>query len=183
MNKHPLGSRYASALFEIAQERGTLDQTLEDLDTVSQVLKETKLLEEVFRHPNMTGSRKKEILKQTFAGKVSQPVLSLMQLLVDNKRESLFNPIMDNFKSLSYEAQGVGEADVFSAKPLSEEEKAAVAAVFAKRSGKAKLLINNVVDKDVIGGLRVRIGDTVYDGTVANQLLRIHDRMVAGNNR
>lgn len=183
MNKHPLGSRYATALFEIAQERSTLDQTLEDLENVSQVLQETNLLDEVFRHPKMTGSRKKEILKQAFDGKVSQPVLSLLQLLVDNKRESLFTPIADNFKALTYDAQGVAEAVVYSAKPLTELENAAVAAAFAKRSGKAKLLIDNVVDKDVIGGLRVRIGDTVYDGTVANQLTRIHERMIAGTSR
>lgn len=183
MNKHPLGSRYASALFEIAQEHGTLDQTLEDLETVSQVLEETNLLDEVFRHPKMTGSRKKEILKQAFEGKVSQPVLSLLQLLVDNNRETLFTSIAYTFKVMTYEAQGIGEAVVYSAKPLSEAENAAVAAAFAKRAGKAKLLIDNVVDKDVIGGLRVRIGDTVYDGTVANQLARIHERMIAGNSR
>ncbi|SDO07667.1 F0F1 ATP synthase subunit delta [Alkalicoccus daliensis] len=183
MIKHPLGSRYAAALFELAQERNALDQTLTDLDTVTQVIQETNLLDEVFRHPKMTGSRKKEILKQAFQGKVSEHVLNLLQLLVDNKRESLFTAIAEDFKTLTYEAQGTAEATVYSAKLLGEAEKTAIGEVFARKAGKAKLLIENVVDKDVIGGLRVRIGDTVYDGTVANQLARIHERMIAGNSR
>ncbi len=183
MMRHPIGVRYATALFELAQEQGTLDTTLEDLDTVAQVTQDTNLLDEVFRHPKMTNIRKKEILDQAFSGKVSQQVINLLKVLVDNQRESLFTAIADNFKALTYEAQGVAEAVVHSAKPLSETEKNAVADVFAKRSGKQKLTIHNVTDKDVIGGLRVRIGDTVYDGTVANQLARIHERMTAGISR
>ncbi|PRO65769.1 F0F1 ATP synthase subunit delta [Alkalicoccus urumqiensis] len=183
MRRHPVGFRYASALFETARENGTLEETLADLATVSQVMEQTNLLDEVFRHPKMTDQRKKGILEQGFAGKVSTPVFNLLRLLVDNKREDLFGVIADNFKALTYEAQGIAEADVYSAKALSEEEKEAIARVFAKRTGKTELLIQSHVDPEIIGGLRVRIGDTVYDGTIANQLARIHERMIEGNSR
>jgi F-type H+-transporting ATPase subunit delta len=183
MRKHPVGFRYAKALFQTAQEHGTLDQTLEDLETVLQVMENTNLLDEVFRHPRMTETRKKDIIRNAFLPKVSKPVVNLLQLLIDNKRETLFAVIADNFKSLTYEEKGTAEATVYSAKPLGEAEKEAVAAVFARRAGKTKLLIDNIVDKDVIGGLRVRIGDTVYDGTVATQLERIHKRMTEGISR
>ncbi|TVP80928.1 MAG: F0F1 ATP synthase subunit delta [Alkalicoccus sp.] len=183
MRKHPIGFRYAKALFDTAKEQGTLDQTLEDLGTVTQVMARTNLLDEVFRHPRMTGSRKKEIVKNAFASSVGRPVLNLLQLLIDNKREYLFAVIADNYKALTYEEKGIAEAVVSSAKELSEAEKEAVADVFSRRAGKTTLYINNVVDKDLIGGLRVRIGDTVYDSTVANQLKRIHERMIAGNSR
>ncbi|CAM3968603.1 F0F1 ATP synthase subunit delta [Alkalicoccus chagannorensis] len=183
MRRHPVGFRYASALFESVQAGGKLDETLDDLNMVSQAVQETNLLDEVFQHPDMTDRRKKEILDQAFQGKVSQITVNLLKVLVDNKRESIFEAVRENFKDLVYEAKGIAEAEVYSAKPLTEQEKAAVSQVFAKRSGRAELLINNQVDKDVIGGLRVRIGDTVYDGTVANHLVRIHERMNQGTSR
>ena len=181
MRKHPVGYRYAYAMFELAKEQGTLVDTLRDLEVVSQVFKDTNLLDEGFRHPNITNDQKKSILTETFSGKVSAHVLHLLMLLIDNKRINLLNPVVDNYKQLANEARGIAEATVHSAKPLTEQEEVSVADVFAKRAGKAQLIINNIVDEDIIGGLRVRIGDTVYDGSVANQLARIQARMIQGN--
>jgi len=181
MRKHPIGYRYAYAMFELAKEQGTLANILEDLDVVSQVFKDTNLLDEGFRHPNISDDQKKNILKETFSGKISPHVLHLLMLLIDNRRIDVLNPIVDNYKQLANEAQGIAEATVSSAKPLTDHEKIAVANAFSKRAGKAQLIINNIVDTDIIGGLKVRIGDTLYDGTVANQLARIQARMIHGN--
>ncbi|QKS72750.1 F0F1 ATP synthase subunit delta [Paenalkalicoccus suaedae] len=181
MRRDPIGFRYASALFDLTREQNSLDQTLEELKAVQTAMTDTNLLDEVFRHPKMTDEQKKSIIKDAFSGKVSTPVVNLLQLLIDNKRESLFTSIVESYQTLTYEQQGIAEATVYTAKELTEEEKEAIAVTFARRASKAKLFIHNVVDKDVIGGIKVRIGDTVYDGTVANQLERIHSRMVAGN--
>ncbi|MGJ9384727.1 F0F1 ATP synthase subunit delta [Salipaludibacillus neizhouensis] len=181
MRRHPIGYRYAYALFEIARDQETLTETLEELETVSQVLKDTKLFDKVFSNPKMTDDEKKKILTDTFSKHVGTSVLHLLLLIIDKKRESVFQAVADNFKELVYEEKGIAEATVYSAKPLSEQERAAVISVFAKRAGKAKLLIDNVVDEEIIGGLKVHIGDTVYDGSVANQLARIQTRMIHGN--
>ncbi|WP_280770518.1 F0F1 ATP synthase subunit delta [Salipaludibacillus daqingensis] len=181
MRRHPVGYRYAYAMFELAKEQGTLEATLEDLAVVSQVFEDSNLLDEGFRHPNITDEEKKNILTETFSGKVSTHVLHLLLLLIDNKRIDVLDPIVDNFKGLANEARGIAEATVHSAKALTEQEKSAVATVFAKRAGKAQLIIRNIIDADIIGGLKVRIGDTVYDGSVANQLARIQARMIHGN--
>jgi F-type H+-transporting ATPase subunit delta len=181
MRKHPVGYRYAYAMFELAKEQGTLVDTLGDLEVVSQVFKDTNLLDEGFRHPNITNEQKKSILTETFSGKVSAHVLHLLMLLIDNKRIDVLDPVVDNYKQLANEVRGIAEATVHSAKPLTKQEEISVADVFAKRAGKAQLTINNIVDEDIIGGLKVRIGDTVYDGSVANQLARIQARMIQGN--
>lgn len=181
MRRHPVGYRYAYAMFELAQEQGTLVETLEDLEVVSQVFADTNLLDEGFRHPKITNDQKKDILKAAFSGKVSTHVLHLLFLLIDNKRINVLDPVTDNYKQLANEARGIAEATVSSAKTLTKDENATIADVFAKRAGKAQLIIKNIVDADLIGGLRVRIGDTVYDGSVANQLARIQARMIHGN--
>ncbi|SDZ45745.1 F-type H+-transporting ATPase subunit delta [Evansella caseinilytica] len=181
MRRHPIGFRYASALFEYAQQNNVPALIVQELEAVSQVFKDTNLLDEVFKHPKMTTEEKKRIVTDNFSGHVSQVVINLLQLLIDKKRENALFAIVDDYKALVNEAGGVAEATVYSAKPLSDVEKEAVAHVFAVKSGKRKLLIDNVVDKEIIGGLKVKIGDRVYDGSVANKLERIQQRMVYGN--
>ncbi|WP_416147760.1 F0F1 ATP synthase subunit delta [Salipaludibacillus sp. HK11] len=181
MRRHPVGYRYAYAMFDLAEQQGTLVETLEDLEVVSQVFEDTNLLDEGFRHPNITDTQKKNILTEAFSEKVSTHVLHLLLLLIENKRIDVLHPIVDNYKQLANQAQGIAEATVQSAKPLSEQEQETIAGVFAIRAGKRKLNITNIVDKEIIGGLKVQIGDTVYDGSVSNQLARIKTRMIHGN--
>ncbi|WP_096185872.1 F0F1 ATP synthase subunit delta [Evansella halocellulosilytica] len=181
MRRHPVGFRYATAMFEHAKENKKLDQTLEELQVVSQVLDDTKLLDEVFKHPKVSNDVKKDIIKEVFTSQVSDAIINLLYILVDRKREEAIFSITDNFKALVNEEQGVAEATVITAKPLNEEEKSAITDVFKNIAGKQKLLIENVIDKDIIGGLKVRIGDRIYDGSVANQLDRIQQRMIFGN--
>ncbi|MDQ0257196.1 F-type H+-transporting ATPase subunit delta [Evansella vedderi] len=181
MRRHPVGYRYASALFEYAQENNVLDQLSQELEVVSQVLQDTNLLDEVFIHPKITSDEKKRIVTNSFKGKVSEAVLNLLYILIDKKREEVLPSIVRDFKNLSNEAKGIAEATVYSAKKLSDDEKQAIAQVFAAKAGKQQLLIENVVDKDIIGGLKVRIGDRVYDGSVAQKLERLQQRMMYGN--
>ncbi|MFA9560181.1 F0F1 ATP synthase subunit delta [Evansella sp. AB-rgal1] len=181
MRRHPVGFRYASALFEHAQENYLLDSIEQELSDVSQVFQATNLLDEVFNHPKMTSEEKKKIVRESFSSKVSDVVVNLLLLLIDNRRESVFFSIVEDYKKLANEAKGIAEATVYTAKALSDDEKEAVAQVFSIKTGKQKLLINNIVDKEIIGGLKVRVGDSVYDGTVASQLERIQKRMIYGN--
>ncbi|MBU9724379.1 MULTISPECIES: F0F1 ATP synthase subunit delta [Bacillaceae] len=181
MKKHPVGFRYASAMFEYAQEKNLLSEVKQELELVSQVMRETNLLDEVFRHAKMTPEEKKKIVSSSFSGKVSEAVVNLLFILIDKKREDVFLAIVDDYNSLFNEAEGVAEAQVYSAKALTDEEKEAVASVFAAKAGKQKLLIDNIVDKELIGGLKVRVGDRVYDGSVATKLARIQQSMMHGN--
>jgi F-type H+-transporting ATPase subunit delta len=180
MRKHPVAFRYASAVFEYAQERNVLDQTAEELEVIAKVLEDTNLYEELFRHPKISTEEKKRVLTESFTGKVSESSLNLLLLLADKNRLDIFGDIAGEFKALAYEAKGVAEATVYSAKPLTGDEETAVAEVFTRKSGKQQLLINNVVDKEIIGGLKVRIGDRVYDGSVAKRLERFQQRMIFG---
>ncbi|MBU9712914.1 F0F1 ATP synthase subunit delta [Evansella tamaricis] len=178
MRRHPVGFRYASALFEYAQERNALEQITDDLEAVSQVMRDTNLLDEVFRHAKMTPEEKKKIITYSFSDKVSEAVVNLLLLLIDKKREDVFFAIVEDFKNLTNDVRGIADAKVYSAKPLSDQEKEAVASVFAVKAGKQKLLVTNIVDKELIGGLKVRIGDRVYDGSVASKLASIQQRMM-----
>lgn len=183
MRRHPVAYRYAYALFEIGKEKNLLQKFQEELADIDSAFEETGLMQQTFNHPDLTNDQKKEILRDAFDEKMSSQVMNLLYLMVDNGRISLFTHVAGNYRDLAHVEQGIAEAFVHSAKPLTDDEKDAVADTFAKRAGKAKLLITNVVDEHIIGGLKVQIGDTVFDGTVANQLARIQTRMIHGKRK
>ncbi|WP_096437603.1 F0F1 ATP synthase subunit delta [Alteribacter populi] len=181
MKREPLAFRYANALYDLAKERGQLEPIGEELQVVKDVFEETNLLDEVFRHPSITSENKKALLKESFQNKVSSEVMNLLFLLIDKKRIEYVASIADEYKRLSYESSGVAEATVYTAKALTEDEKQAIANTFAKQTNKGRLLIDEVTDPEILGGFKIRVGDRVYDASVANQLQRIHKRMMYGN--
>ncbi|RNA67816.1 F0F1 ATP synthase subunit delta [Alteribacter keqinensis] len=181
MKRDPLAYRYANALFDLAKERDQLELIGEELQAVKDVFEETNLLDEVFRHPSITNEEKKSLLKTHFGTQVSGAVMNLLFLLVDRKRISIILAVADEYKRLSYASRGVAEATVYTAKPLSEEERQAVKDTFAKKTNTGELLLDEVNDPDVLGGFKIRIGDRVFDASVASQLERIHKRMIYGN--
>ncbi|UCZ53021.1 F0F1 ATP synthase subunit delta [Bacillus shivajii] len=181
MRRHQVGFPYASALYDIAKGNQSVDQTAAELEAVTQVLNDTKLLDEVFKHPKVSNKEKKQLIQDNFSAHISQTVLNMLFFLVDRKREDAIFAIKDEFDSLINEDQGIAKATVTTAKPLKDDEKSTVAEVFTKASGKKQLLIENVVDKSIIGGLKVRIGDRIYDGSIARQLNDIQQQMIQGN--
>ncbi|TMW72167.1 F0F1 ATP synthase subunit delta [Alteribacter natronophilus] len=180
MKRDPLAFRYASALYDLANERGQLDAFGEELQLIKDVFEDTNLLDEVFRHPSIANDTKKSLLKESFGEKVSAEVLNLLLLLTDRKRLNIVPALADEFKRMAYEAKGVAEATVYAAKKLTGEELALVADKFARHTKHEKILVDEVTDPDIIGGIKVRVGDLVFDGSIANQLERIHRRMLQG---
>lgn len=79
------------------------------------------------------------------------------------------------------EASGVAEADVYSVRELSSEELAQVEKVFVKRLNLNTLRMNNIVDASLLGGIRVQIGNKIYDGTLATQLKRLEQNLTSAN--
>lgn len=180
MKQDQVAIRYAQALFEIAKEKNAIDQFIEELKFVKEALENTDIFERFFKHTKVSHDQKKELIQTSFQGKICDTLLNTLFLLIDKKREGILFKIVEEFTKLADEEQGIAKADVYTAKPLSENEKVAFAATFSKTSNKV-LSINNIVDPSIIGGFKVRIGDRIFDGTVLNKLQRIERRMINGN--
>lgn len=99
--------------------------------------------------------------------------------MVERGRGENIIAMIDQFKKLAYEEQGMAVAYVYSVKPLSDEYKEVISKEFAKKVGKNTLLIENIIDEDLIGGLKIRIGDRIYDGSIKGQLDRLQRQITA----
>lgn len=167
-----VAKRYAKALFEVARERGKIADVEQELQAIDQALRENPDYVRVLEHPNIAASNKVSLLQQVFQGKVSEEVQNTLQLLVERGREALISELATQFSSIANDALGQAQAKVYTARPVTAAESDRIAAIFGQLTGK-KIRIENIVDPSLLGGLQVRIGDRLYDGSLSGQLQRM----------
>ncbi|MNP28068.1 ATP synthase subunit delta [compost metagenome] len=129
-------------------------------------------IEQFLTTPNISDSDKLDTLNRALQGKLSQSVLNTVELLVKRRRTDIFPDLLDSYIKLKGESLGMADATVYSTYPLNEQEIEAVAAEFGQLT-KKKIRVNNMIDKSLLGGLKVVIGDTLYDGSISGKLARL----------
>jgi F-type H+-transporting ATPase subunit delta len=167
-----VAKRYAKALFEVALGQGSVAQVEEELKGILQVIRENADYGKLLEHPNISTDVKMQLLKEAFEGKVSAAVLNTMQLLVERRRESVLEDLVDSYVKVANESLGQANATVYSAYPLTEAESQQITNRFGQLTGK-RIRVSNVVDASLLGGIQVRIGDRLYDGSLSGKLQRL----------
>lgn len=167
-----VASRYAKALFEIAQQEGRTLELEAELKALVDVLHYDQTIQRFIESPKISDTAKREAIREGLQGKVSQPVVSLVQLLIERGRITILPEILSSYTKAVGDALGLSDALVYSTYPLNEAEKQQVADEFGALVSK-KIRIINEVDKELLGGIKVKIGDTVYDGSLAGKLNRL----------
>lgn len=170
--------RYAKALYELAREHGNVSAVEEDLKQVAAAFAESEDLRGVLGHPSIAPEAKKNVIAALFDGKVSTEVSNLLKLLVDRRREALLPELAADYRKIAGEGMKQAEAVVTTPFPLTEEESAEIAREFGAKIGKTVKVVN-VIDTDILGGLTVRIGDMLYDGSLSGQLARLRKSLVS----
>ncbi|SDJ28318.1 F0F1 ATP synthase subunit delta [Salimicrobium halophilum] len=182
MSEVVVAKRYADALFELGQEKSKLDTFQEEMKTLRKVALENGSLETVLKHPRIPADRKKELVNESFKG-FSEEVLHTLHLLIDRHRTEIIIPLAERFLAKVNEHHGVQEATVYTVRELSEEEKQRLSKTFAPKVGKDSLIIDNRVDPDLLGGVRIRIGNRIFDGSVRGKLDQMERELLSANNR
>lgn len=177
MSQNAVASRYAVALYKLAKENNELEQLEQELKVVEEVVAENPQFLTILKHPKIAKDAKKALVKEAFQN-ASQTVMNTIYLLIDRKREELLPEIAEQYFLLANDARGIADAKVFSVRPLSSDEEKAISEVFAKKIGKSELRIKNIVDNSLIGGVKLRIGNTIYDGSVKGKLERIERQLL-----
>lgn len=171
--------RYAHALFSTASNTGAVDQVESELGAVHEVLRATPRLKRVLQAPTIPGARKKALLKTVFGEQVGPLTGRFLDLVVDRRRETILHDIHAEFHRLANEARNILPVGVISATPLTDAEHDALAAALAKRTGK-RVVLNVEIQPEILGGLMLRMGDTVIDGSVRSRLEQLRERLLSG---
>lgn len=181
----PVARRYAAALYDIASEKKVLpkyksmvDRVEGDLKAVEKILAENIDLQKLLYHPQITPAAKKELLNQLFKGQISDVTGNFLALLVDRRRETYFADIVAEFVALANAGRNIVTAQVASAVELNDKEKGELNRILAGLTGK-KVQTSFTVDPSLIGGIVVRMGDKIIDGSVKTRLATLKERLKA----
>ncbi len=163
-----VGKRYAKALFELAREKDQLELIDQELQGIAAMFADSDT-DAFFQHPSIGMEQKLDVLSKALTGKVSEITLDALKLIVERRRESALPAVSSYYSRLLDEFRGRAEAIVYTPMPLSDEESVKLSAHYGKVTGK-EIRIQNVIKKELLGGMQVRIGDRLYDASLAGKL-------------
>jgi len=174
-----LAQRYASALAEVATEQGIGEQVKSELASFVGLLSESADLRNFLASPATQWPTKQAVIEKLVARLgASQTLRNFLFVVVQHRRSAMLPQIQQAFEEQLRARLGVAEAQVISAEELSSEQKVELARALERLTGK-RIESRYMLDPAVIGGAVVRIGSTVYDGSVREQLNRLRARLAA----
>lgn len=172
-----LASRYAAALFELADEQKVLDRVAGDLAALKSMLAESADLARLVRNPLLgraeQGRAMAAVLERAGA---TDLVRRFAGLLAQNRRLFALGAVIDAFLSELARRRGEVAAEVAAARPLTPEQQAALAAAIEGAVG-GRVRMATRVDRSLIGGIVVRVGSRMYDGSLKSKLKRLRIAM------
>jgi len=170
--------RYAEAAFQLASRDKALDAYGEGLDLAVQVLAGDEA-RDIVRNPARPLRERIGFVSGMLERRVPEPVFKLVGLLVERGRIDQLPNVAADYHRLLNRERGVVEAVATAAAPLTADETEALQRKVARMTGKT-VDLRVEIDESLIGGLTVRVGDTLYDASVGGRLERLRERLVAG---
>ena len=180
MSARSIARRYGRALFDVAQRADAIDQVGRDLADVSGAVSGHEQLARVLSSPAIPVPVKRAIVGALLesARELSPLVGRLLGLLADRGRLGILSEVAAAYADRVMDHARVTHAVVVSAAPLGDERRTALAAALGRATGR-QVTMRESVDPALIGGLVARVGGTIFDGSVARQLERLHERLRA----
>jgi F-type H+-transporting ATPase subunit delta len=169
---------YGDALFESAQEQNCLDSLYEEVLALRKVFEEHGELIALLNHPQVVKEEKLQIISNVFQGKVSDEMMGFLAAVVEKGRQQSIPAIFGYFIELVKEYKKIGTADVTSAVPLTDAQKADVKERLLTTTRYVEFEMNYKVDPSLIGGLIIRIGDRVVDSSIKTQLYELKKQLL-----
>jgi F-type H+-transporting ATPase subunit delta len=172
--------RYARSLADVALEKREDEAVRKDLDTYREIFRQVPALLEAFDSPAVPLDAKERVLAGLLARyPVTKTVRNFLRLLLDHRRIRYYAEIYDSYVKTVNERKGIVDARVTSAVPLGDKDLASLRASLATATGSTVTLsVNN--DPALLAGLVVKIGSTVYDGSIRTQLDEMRRRLARG---
>lgn len=173
MSQSKVSRVYATALYEAAQEEGRTEAVHRDLGAFVTAMDESPELRRLLTAEEISDAQKKQNLLELTEGG-DELVRNLLRLMVDKSREADLVDVYDGFVELVEEAEGIVHVEVVTAVPLTAALEEALKAKI-ESSLRKTVELTLTVDKEILGGLRLRIGDRIADASVRHRLERLRE--------
>jgi F-type H+-transporting ATPase subunit delta len=171
--------QYATALADVVLEQGAAEPTRKQLEDFLAAYQESAELRNFLASPAISRNDKHAVIEKLVARLgASKIIRNFLFVMADNQRFHLLPEITETFEDVLRQRQGVAEAEVKSAVELNEKQKSALIQTLERLSGK-KIQAKYSLEPGLLGGAVVRVGDTIYDGSVRNRLNQMRARLAS----
>lgn len=175
-----LARRYARALLAIGQEEGQTRRILEETERFERLVAETPPLREILEAVQVNRQDKKAALQATLAPAGFLPsTRNFLFLLVDKGRMNILSSIVSELRRLIERFEGIERVEVSVPMPLAGPQRDLLQSILEQQTGK-KVVLEEKVDPAVLGGMVVKVGSTVYDGSARMQIGQIRVNLEKG---
>jgi F-type H+-transporting ATPase subunit delta len=171
--------RYAEAAFQIAERDGTVAQWLDSLGASEELLSRPDLVR-VLANPAIPATTRLQVLEQVAGDRITGAPLRLLGLLTERGRIERLPDVAREFRRLHALREGIVEATITSAAPLTTDELDQLRDRLATMTGSGRVEVSVAVDPELLGGVQVRLGDRLIDGSVRGRLERLRTKLASG---
>ena len=180
MSLQTVARRYASALADVVIERREEREVQKEIELWASMIDSNPQLKEVFANPTVVYEQKRTVLEELISrSRVRETTASFLRVLLRNQRLAQLPEVAARFGQVLDERAGVVAAEITTARPIPEDLKKALHDTLASATGRT-VRLTFATDEAIIGGLVARIGSTVFDGSVENNLERLADGLIGG---
>ncbi len=171
MRDRKIGKRYAEAIFSVAEDNKNLLEVYGALNSLMEEYENNKEFKNFINHPLISNEDKKEVLIKVYKG-LEENILNIILYLLDKKRIENIKDIVVEYLKIYYAKNNIIDVEGTFASELSKKQEATLLANLEKRTNK-KVNLTIKVDKSIIGGGILKIGDKIMDGTIRTQLNKL----------
>jgi len=179
MRDSTIARNYAEALLELARRSGSeLRVWCEMIEAVGNAVESDRRLRVFLESPRVSMKQKNDILQKAYGTQLPKNFVRFLQALVKNRRQMLIPDIARSFRDLMDEVEGRVHASVTVAREADDRDREVIAGELSRALGK-NVVPHYFVNPAILGGVIVRVGDTVLDGSVRRRLQTLRSRMLA----
>lgn len=164
---------YGDALLETAMENNNIDEIFEEIKALKSIFENNPDLKKILESPKIVRQEKTDTIKEIFSGKLSDTVMGFLVAVVDKNRQTEFEEIFDYFIDEVKEYKHIGTAYISSAIELSDAQKKSIEEKLLSTTPYEKIDMIFSIDKELIGGLVIRIKDRIIDSSIKSRLYEI----------
>lgn len=178
MRDETVARSYAEALFEVARKHEALEEFGQGIRTVATLLEENPSFRTFLETPRIDADDKKALVRKVLSDRLPAPLVNFLLVTIDKRRQRLLREMAGEYASLMDEHLGREHVEVTVARELDDEALAQVAERLSELLGKTAIP-HQQVRPEILGGIVVRAGDTIYDGSLRRRLDRMRRQLVA----
>lgn len=171
-----VASRYVKSLLSLAVEQGVLEAVHNDMQFFDKVCHSNRDFVLMLKSPIIRHEKKKEILNKLFLGRVHALTMSIIEILTKKNREPLLPAIATEFHNAYNVYKGIGKASIISTIPVDDSLRGELVSIVKKLSNMKQVELEEKVDRDLIGGFILNVGDRQIDASIKNKLKTLKNK-------